>query len=92
MASLSNSGQRSGKLPVEDMTSLSRLAGFAMLIAGAAYVTLLIILADVSPGHLPQSGQNLLEYMVRRGLLMQVAMAVIVTAASVQIHATQLLR
>lgn len=45
-----------------------------MLVAGASYLGLLIILGIVSRGQLPGSGQDLLAYMGRDGLLVQVAM------------------
>ncbi len=55
-------------------TALSRVAAAALLVAGALYITLLLILAIISRGHLPQSGQELLDYVVLHGLLVQIAM------------------
>lgn len=57
-----------------DPTPLSRLAAVALLVAGASYIALLLMLAIVSRGHLPHSGQELLDYLARFGLLVQVAM------------------
>jgi hypothetical protein len=47
-------------------------------VAGASYFTLVIFLARVSGGHLPQSGRDLLDYILRHGLVVQGAMAVFI--------------
>jgi hypothetical protein len=62
----------------EEQTIAARPAGIALLIAGASYITLLIILVILSRGHLPQSGRELLDYILHYGLLVQVAMAVFI--------------
>jgi hypothetical protein len=64
--------------PENSTKSSSRIAGAALLVAGVSYVALLIILVVVSRGHLPDSGQELLAYLMRYGLLVQVAMAVFI--------------
>jgi hypothetical protein len=57
---------------------LWKLAGAALLVAGLSYITLAVILGIVSRGHLPASGQELLDYVVAHGSLVQAAMVVFI--------------